>query len=878
MCKKTMALLLCAVMCVLALPFVTLETEAADTYKNINFTTPVVIGDLGGYPRMEALPDGTLLLASSSSSKLLRLNRSTDGGRTWGADETIVDYTGTDYLPANSYLYYDKQTDVLYFTYRCPITNADGTYTANINYLTSTDGGESWSDVKTICTATSPSQESYGGLWEPTIYRIDGKLRVYYSCDVVKYGSGNLIINPGTANERLDTTFPYSESKVTQNIVMHELDEQTGAWGGGVAVFSGYTDSLHEEYGFPEGTVKMRAGMQSISRLNDGTYVMSIETTKLRNWGDWGGTSFPMVVDVCFSRDGVNFTEPRTIAQGHAEGYTTAAPWVVTLPDGRIAVSFQTDDALPEPHPTDVGNYKQLQVVVSNEAVSYEDALDISIDDFTRYYPFDVYNSEVTYNYWNALFINGYKLYAVGNHNTNDKSVTKALGMLLSTVDLTPTTGVTSGYKPLYTANDVLNLMNREAGYSWTDKYMLMNDIDMSEGTNGLPQSPIGFEAGVYTSFSGIFDGNDKTISGLDIKGSEAFTGLFGHTTNATIRDLTVSGSISSTYSGANRYDNGCGVVGCASAGTWVQNVTSRAAVTAKSTAGGVVGLAHKNENTSRNLIIQNCKNEGTVTSTAASAKGAAGGIIGCSHAGIADITLRGCVNSGAVSGFRYVGGIVGGTQHVGDASNGLFYTKALKCTNTGAVSSKNNDCGGIFGLAWYSALENCTNYGNVASAITTKTAYVGGIVGRAHVYVDITSCYSSATQSAYGHGVLGSTSLGTEVTVTGCYFGEGLDDAFATKVTGEAAELYSSYEGFDFVNTFEIKEGIVYLIDTSVVRMGDVNASKTIDNTDITLLIRVLSGWTEKKANLTYCDLTGDGRVSNRDAIALAQKLAGWQ
>ena len=466
MCKKALALVLCAVMCVCAFPLVSVESEAATTYKNITFTTPVVIGDNGGYPRMEALPDGTLLLASSSSSSVLRLNRSTDGGKTWGADEVIVDYTGTDYKPANSYLYYDKGTDVLYFTYRCPITNADGSYTANINYLTSTDGGASWSDVKTICTSNAPNSTSYGGLWEPTIYRIDGKLRVYYSCDVVKYGSG-VVINPGTAYEKRDTTFPYSDTLATQNIVMHELDENTGAWSGGIAVFSGYTDSLSKDYGFPEGTVKMRAGMQSISRLTDGTYVMSIETTKLRNWGDYGGTSFPMVIDVCFSRDGVNFTEPRTIAQGHADGYTSAAPWVVTLPDGRIAVSFQTDDSLSEPHPTDVGNYKQLHVVISHEAVSYDDAADISIDDFDRYKPFDVYNTEVTYNYWNALFINGYKLYAVGNHSTNDKTVTKALGMLLSTVDLTPTAGVTSGYKPLYTANDVLNLMNREAGYSW---------------------------------------------------------------------------------------------------------------------------------------------------------------------------------------------------------------------------------------------------------------------------------------------------------------------------------------------------------------------------------------------------------------------------
>lgn len=887
MSKKAISLVLALIMCAGMLPTLGLQLSA-DTgisaqasYTNINWTTPAAVGDAGGYPRMEKLPDGTLLLASSSTNKILRLMRSNDGGATWGESETIVDYTDTEYLPANSYLYYDKVTETLYFTYRCPIEYKDSAgnitgYTSNINYLTSTDGGRTWSDIKTVCSSSVPNQEKYGGMWEPTIYRTDGKLRIYYSCDVVKYGSGQLTLNTGTEYEKIDKSFPYSESKVTQNIVMHELDEKTGAWSGGVAVFAGYSDSLSEEYGFPAGTVKMRAGMQSISRLSDGTYVMAVETTKLRNWGDYGGTDFPMVIDVCFSRDGVNFTEPRTVAQGHADGYTSAAPWVVTLPDGRIAVSFQTDDFHDQPMPTEAGNYKQLQVVISKEAVSYDDASEIDINDFERYCPFDVYNTEVTFNYWNALFIDGYTLYVVGNHNTNDKKVTPAKGMLISKADLRPTTGVPVGYAPIYTANDMLNLMNRESGYSWADKYVLMNDIDLSEATIGLEQTSIGTDAGEYTSFSGIFDGNGKTLYGLDIEGSDKFTGLFGHTTDATVRNLTVRGSISSSYQGSSRYDNGCGVVGCAAGGTWVQNVTSYVSVTSNGTAGGIVGFANKDSNTSRNLIVQNCTNHGAVISTAAKSNGAAGGIVGSTVADKADITVRECVNYGSVSGPRYVGGIVGGTQHNTDA--GIFYTKAVKCRNFAPVSSSGNDCGGIFGLAYYATAENCLNYGDVSSKITTKTAYVGGIVGRAHVYVDISGCYSDAEQSEYGHGVLGSVSLGKNVTVTNCYFGRGLEDEFAQKVEGEAASRFASYPGLDFLNTFEIKDGVVYLIDRSIIRMGDVNANKTIDNTDMTLLIRKLAGWSNNKVNEAYCDMNGDGKINNRDAVILSQKLAGWQ
>ncbi|MBQ2863371.1 MAG: hypothetical protein IJE84_04270 [Clostridia bacterium] len=881
MTKRLLSVFLVAIMCVSTLaPLLSLEADAADSYKAISFSTPIAVGDNGGYPRLENLPDGTLLLASSSSTSVLRLMRSTDNGKNWGESETIVDYTGTDYNPGNGYLFYDTQTETLFFTYRCPIESTDSSgnvisYTANINYVSSTDGGVNWSEPKTICTATGPTQETGGGMWEPTFYRIDGKLRVYYSSDVVKY-NGGVKLNVGTKYERYDTTYPYSPSIVTQNIVMHEYNDATGEWSGGVAVFDGYTN-LDRDYGYPEGTVKMRAGMQSITKLNDGTYAMTIETTKLRDWANYGGTNFPMVIDICFSRDGVNFTEPRTIVQGHADGYTSAAPWCATLPDGRIAVSFQTDDDHDQPMPTEVGNYKQLHVVVSHEAVTYEDADTISIDNFDRYRPFNKYNSEVTFNYWNSMYVHGYTLYAVGNHNTNDKSVTAAKGMLISTVDLTPgsSSTVPSGYTPLYTANDIVKLMNRETGYVWNDKYVLMNDIDMSTATlTGV--SPIGMSADA--SFSGIFDGKGYTISGLNITGSGAYTGLFGHTTDATIRNLTVSGSIKSTYAAQYRYDNGCGVIGCASGGTWVQNVTNDAAVSASSTAGGVIGYLYKDTNTSRNLIVQNCVNNGSVTSTATNSKGAAGGIIGCSNALIADISVKECINNGAVSGFRYVGGIVGGTQHEGIASDGLFYTKAVKCVNNASVNSKNNDCGGIFGLAWYSTLESCMNYGNIASAVTTKAANVGGIVGRAHVYVSATACYSNGTQSAYGYGVNGTGKLGTEVSFTDCYFGLGRDDAYAAKVTGDAAGLFSSYPGLDFLNTFEIRDGVVYLLDTSVIRMGDVNANKTIDNTDMTLLIRTLAGWTEKKYKADYADLTADGKVNNRDAIKLAQMLAGWQ
>ena len=62
--------------------------------------------------------------------------------------------------------------------------------------------------------------------------------------------------------------------------------------------------------------------------------------------------------------------------------------------------------------------------------------------------------------------------------------------------------------------------------------YKLMNDINL----NGENQYTLSSN---QNTFSGVFDGNKKTISSLNIKGSR-FAGLFGRTAGATIQDLNI--------------------------------------------------------------------------------------------------------------------------------------------------------------------------------------------------------------------------------------------------------------------------------------------------------------------------------------------------
>ena len=56
----------------------------------------------------------------------------------------------------------------------------------------------------------------------------------------------------------------------------------------------------------------------------------------------------------------------------------------------------------------------------------------------------------------------------------------------------------------------------------------------------------------------------------------------------------------------------------------------------------------------------------------------------------------------------------------------------------------------------------------------------------------------------------------------------------------------------------------------------GDVNGDGQITNADISLLVRIISGWNESYAPLN-ADVDGDGKIANRDVILMLQKLAGW-
>ena len=200
--------------------------------------------------------------------------------------------------------------------------------------------------------------------------------------------------------------------------------------------------------------------------------------------------------------------------------------------------------------------------------------------------------------------------------------------------------------------------------------------------------------------YSGTFDGNGHTVSGLNVNYGDKNGGLFCYVKSATIKNLTVAGSV--TYSSGDGIAYG-GIVGCADSST-IENCTNRCNVTGNWYAGGIVGWA-------ANTTITGCANFGNIS---ISGSNCVGGICGYLSSYSGDetstnfSTIRDCYNVGSISGI-YAGGIAGRSYN-GD--NSAYPNRIANCYNMGKVTTTASGCAGeILGAFWSTkdaSLDNC--------------------------------------------------------------------------------------------------------------------------------------------------------------------------
>ena len=199
----------------------------------------------------------------------------------------------------------------------------------------------------------------------------------------------------------------------------------------------------------------------------------------------------------------------------------------------------------------------------------------------------------------------------------------------------------------IYTAADLAQLATDvNGGNNMSGKtVLLMNDIDLS----GYPDwTPIGrFDPpDDMLPFSGVFDGQGYSITGLKMSGNEDSKGLFGYTYSGAIRNVVIRNpeiegkDQVGALVGYQAYSNQ-GIKNCAVIGGKIQG---------RSHVGGLVGYMEESP-------IQNCYS----TCEVVAMDFYAGGIVG-DHRVVASI--RNCYATGNISG-TYSGGIVGVAKDV---------------------------------------------------------------------------------------------------------------------------------------------------------------------------------------------------------------------
>ena len=226
----------------------------------------------------------------------------------------------------------------------------------------------------------------------------------------------------------------------------------------------------------------------------------------------------------------------------------------------------------------------------------------------------------------------------------------------------------------------------------------VLNNGELNTGANFTPWTPIGTEA---QPFTGTFDGNNKTISGLYFNDSgKDDVGLFGCVgTNGTVKNVTLADSY---VSGNNSVGGICGM----NNGGTVEGCRNSGKVSGKGYVGGVCGY-------NKGSTLEKSYNTGDVSGTGDSV----GGVCGYNEG-----TLQECYNNGDVSGtMNRVGGVCGYNipgYSIGEGS-------LQKCYNTGKVTGTMNRVGGVCGENASGTVKGCYTTGKV-----TGNDPVGSVCG----------------------------------------------------------------------------------------------------------------------------------------------------
>ncbi|MBQ7346363.1 MAG: hypothetical protein IJW55_00230 [Clostridia bacterium] len=312
-------------------------------------------------------------------------------------------------------------------------------------------------------------------------------------------------------------------------------------------------------------------------------------------------------------------------------------------------------------------------------------------------------------------------------------------------------------------------LVNSGATFSGTTIY-LENDLNM-EGYTMMPigTNPNGIVSaiGSCNNFAGTFDGQGHVIDNLVMTSSEAgaassditTVALFGMIRSATLKNIVLGSGCRFTYTGegssytagivaivyrAGTTDESRSIIdNCYSAATvggagnnssggiaaiiegnnnnfshYLYNCTNAGKVSSDIYAGGIVAYINN-----RRIDIINCRNTGDVTCLATEPSGSkgAGGIVARPNSA-QKVTIKDCINNGAIKGPGNVGGIVAIENQTTVAINRCSNYGTLTLTAASANYKSGPICGSYVVLTYDHMSENVDATGKTDATLPTYT------------------------------------------------------------------------------------------------------------------------------------------------------------
>ena len=225
-------------------------------------------------------------------------------------------------------------------------------------------------------------------------------------------------------------------------------------------------------------------------------------------------------------------------------------------------------------------------------------------------------------------------------------------------------------------AADLLDFATVVNGGETAANAVLTADIDLT----GETWTPIG---NATTKFEGTFDGQGHAITGFSYTAtSDAGNGLFGYVTNATIKNFSISGTLTSdgyTYNGT---------IGAAEGSTVISGVRSALDITLANKSAHSGGILGSTVTSGNPVLVESCEYSGTMT-----------------HTGTGDCQA-------GIMGYTYNGGV-------------------KNCIFSGTIVGESSKYGGILGyckIPEFLGVKNCLSIGKIVANSNNKTAAASNV------------------------------------------------------------------------------------------------------------------------------------------------------